>query len=193
MSQTGIMMASVDTTNTYKTRISFGPHCYQTKLGSISLYTVKPIYWHLVVVKESAAMTVSTKRGIAVQYGWLILRISQLHNGFQGNTFKDRVREGVVDCMISIWIFFWFVGDEVIVGNKLISLLVFAGLGSNCLWSAYFFELVVVSVSVNSSRTVVALQLLGHVHSWWPHELQHSRLLCPLLPPRVCSDLCPLS
>ena len=44
MSQTGIMMASVDTTNTYKTRVSICPQCYQTKIGSISLYTVKPIY-----------------------------------------------------------------------------------------------------------------------------------------------------
>ena len=27
----------------------------------------------------------------------------------------------------------------------------------------------------------------------WPHGLQHSRLLCPPLSPRVCSDSCPLS
>ena len=29
--------------------------------------------------------------------------------------------------------------------------------------------------------------------SLWPHGLQHTRLLCPLLSPRVCSDSCPLS
>ena len=29
--------------------------------------------------------------------------------------------------------------------------------------------------------------------SLWPHELQHAKLLCPSLPPRVCSNSCPLS
>ena len=29
--------------------------------------------------------------------------------------------------------------------------------------------------------------------SLWPHGLQHTRLLCPLLPLRVCSNSCPLS
>ena len=28
---------------------------------------------------------------------------------------------------------------------------------------------------------------------WWPHGLQHIRLLCLLLFPRVCSNSCPLS
>ena len=27
----------------------------------------------------------------------------------------------------------------------------------------------------------------------WPHELQHTRFLCPSLSPRVCSNSCPLS
>ena len=27
----------------------------------------------------------------------------------------------------------------------------------------------------------------------WPHRLQHARVLCPPLSPRVCSDSCPLS
>ena len=30
-------------------------------------------------------------------------------------------------------------------------------------------------------------------NSLWPHGLQHANLLCPSLPPRVCSNLCPLS
>ena len=30
-------------------------------------------------------------------------------------------------------------------------------------------------------------------NSLWPHGLQHSRLPCPLLSPRVCSNSCPLS
>ena len=29
--------------------------------------------------------------------------------------------------------------------------------------------------------------------SLWPHGLQHARLPCPSLSPRVCSNLCPLS
>ena len=29
--------------------------------------------------------------------------------------------------------------------------------------------------------------------SLWPHELQHTRLPCPSLSPRVCSNSCPLS
>ena len=29
--------------------------------------------------------------------------------------------------------------------------------------------------------------------SWQPHGLQHARLPCPSLPPRVCSNSCPLS
>ena len=29
--------------------------------------------------------------------------------------------------------------------------------------------------------------------SWQPHGLQHTRLLCPSLSSRVCSNLCPLS
>ena len=29
--------------------------------------------------------------------------------------------------------------------------------------------------------------------SLWPHGLQHTRLSCPLLSPRVCSNSCPLS
>ena len=30
-------------------------------------------------------------------------------------------------------------------------------------------------------------------NSLWPHELQHTKLPCPSLSPRVCSNLCPLS
>ena len=30
-------------------------------------------------------------------------------------------------------------------------------------------------------------------NSLWPHGLQHTRLLCPLPSPRVCSNSCPLS
>ena len=30
-------------------------------------------------------------------------------------------------------------------------------------------------------------------NSLWPHGLQHARLPCPSLPPRACSNSCPLS
>ena len=30
-------------------------------------------------------------------------------------------------------------------------------------------------------------------NSLWPHELQHARLPCPSLSPRICSNSCPLS
>ena len=40
--------------------------------------------------------------------------------------------------------------------------------------------------SVRLSHSVVS-------DSMWPHELQHTRLLCPSPTPRACSDLCPSS
>ena len=40
---------------------------------------------------------------------------------------------------------------------------------------------------------VVTDELLSLSDSLWPHRLQHARLLCPPLTPRVCSDSCPLS
>ena len=45
-------------------------------------------------------------------------------------------------------------------------------------------------------NTSALLLLLSHPvvsDSLWPHRLQHARPLCPSLPPRVCSDSCPLS
>ena len=40
--------------------------------------------------------------------------------------------------------------------------------------------------------TVVS-QSLAVSYSLQPHGLQHARLLCPLLSPRICSNSCPLS
>ena len=37
------------------------------------------------------------------------------------------------------------------------------------------------------------VQSLSCVWHFWPHELQHARLLCPLLSPGVCSNSCLLS
>ena len=43
----------------------------------------------------------------------------------------------------------------------------------------------------------MGLQRVGHdsvvSDSLQPHGLQHTKLLCPPLSPRVCSDSCPLS
>ena len=38
-----------------------------------------------------------------------------------------------------------------------------------------------------------AVQSLSCVDSLWPHELQHTRVPCPSLSPRVCSNSCPLT
>ena len=45
--------------------------------------------------------------------------------------------------------------------------------------------------SVLPTDAVVAIQLLSD--SLQPYGLQHTRLLCPLLSPSICSHLCPLS
>ena len=42
------------------------------------------------------------------------------------------------------------------------------------------------STSIQFSHSVMS-------NSLQPHTLQHTRLLCPLLSPRFCSNLCPLS
>ena len=38
-----------------------------------------------------------------------------------------------------------------------------------------------------------SIQSLSHVNSSQPHGLQHTRLPCPSLSPRICSNSCPLS
>ena len=40
---------------------------------------------------------------------------------------------------------------------------------------------------------IVVFQSLSHVWLLWPHRLQHTRLRCPSLSPRVCTNSCPLS
>ena len=56
----------------------------------------------------------------------------------------------------------------------------------NCM-SNMATELIVVKI-----KLVVFVQSLVMSDSLQPHELQHARLLCPPLFPRVCSDSCPL-
>ena len=40
---------------------------------------------------------------------------------------------------------------------------------------------------------IQAVQLLSRSDSLWPHGLKHTRLLCPPLNPRICSNSYPLS
>ena len=49
-----------------------------------------------------------------------------------------------------------------------------------------FYEMVIVIISVQFSRSIVS-------NSLWPHGLQHARLPCPSPSPRVCPSSCPLS
>ena len=39
----------------------------------------------------------------------------------------------------------------------------------------------------------VVVQSLSHMQLFWPDGLQHTRLPCPLLSPRICPNLCPFS
>ena len=85
-------------------------NCYPIELGSARPYPVKPVYWHQVTVKESAAIYCRVPSQESRQ---LVLRRPELSNGFQGKVFKDRMRGRVAGCMISSWTFFWLVGGEV--------------------------------------------------------------------------------
>ena len=49
-----------------------------------------------------------------------------------------------------------------------------------------FYEMVIVIISVQFSRSIV-------FNSLWPHELQHTRLPCPLASTKVGSNSCSLS
>ena len=42
-------------------------------------------------------------------------------------------------------------------------------------------------------QDVVVVQSLSCILTLWLHGLQHARLLCPPLSPRVCANSCPLS
>ena len=88
------------------------PWCwYLTKLGSVCPCIVKPIYWHLVMVKKKYSVYC---RAPSKEYGKRIPKRPNLPDGFQGKVFKDRVRERVSVYLISSWTFFWLVGGEVI-------------------------------------------------------------------------------
>ena len=68
----------------------YNSSCYRTKLGSALPRAVKPIYWHWIVVKESAVFILKAPYK---ENGWLVLRNPELHEGFQQSVFKGQVRE----------------------------------------------------------------------------------------------------
>ena len=46
---------------------------------------------------------------------------------------------------------------------------------------------------VHSSNVILDVQSLSHVQLFATHELQHTKLPCPSLSPRVCPNICSLS
>ena len=78
--------------------------CYWTKLRSAHLLAVRPIYWHWVVVKESAAFIV---RHQTRSPGQLMLKKPKLPDRFQESTFKGQVGRGVTGFVMSLWKILW--------------------------------------------------------------------------------------
>lgn len=83
--------------------------CYPTEFGFTCLHAVNPIYWHWIVLKERAAFIASTKQGVQATRG----QKPCSHKDFLGKVFQDRLREGVVGCVINSSTFFSPVGGEV--------------------------------------------------------------------------------
>ena len=54
------------------------------------------------MVKKSSVFIAGHQK----EYRWLMLKSPKLHDGFQGKTFKDRVRERVAWYMINLWTLF---------------------------------------------------------------------------------------
>ena len=84
--------------------------CYQTKLGS----TCRPVYWQanlLTLGRGEGKCSVYCRP--TKEFRQLVFKRPKLLEGFQGKVFKDRVREGVMGCVISSWTFFWLFHGEV--------------------------------------------------------------------------------
>ena len=77
---------------------------YPTKLGSTCLHSVKPIYWHWVMVKDSVAFITRPSK----EYQQLTLKRPKLPSRLQGKIFKDRVR----DQLIHILLIGWWLGNR---------------------------------------------------------------------------------
>lgn len=84
--------------------------CYWTKFGSAHLLTVKPIYWHEVMLKESAAFCRHQKRSPG---SWC----SKDPKVFRDSFLKTGWGRGLSGCVISSWTFFWQ-GDSEVIGNQ---------------------------------------------------------------------------
>ena len=66
--------------------------CYWIKLGSTHSCTVKPIYWHQIVVKEGGAFIAGHQ---ARSPGRLVLKTPELLGKLQQSFLKGKVREGI--------------------------------------------------------------------------------------------------
>ena len=93
----------------------------------------KPIYWHWVVMKGSAAFT--ARYQARSPGSWCLTGLNFLKD-FRVRFSKIGWGRGVVGCVISLWTFFSLVGDEG-TGVNIITLLVLTSVGSVCLWAAY--------------------------------------------------------
>ena len=82
----------------------------EPKLGSAHPHTVKPIYWHQVVVKESIGFIAGRQ---ARSSGQLMLKTPKLPNGFQESIFKGKERRGLAGQVISSCTILWLVDGEV--------------------------------------------------------------------------------
>lgn len=84
---------------------------FLNQTGSTCPHTVKPIYWHWVVVKESAVFIAGYK---ARRTGSSCSKPPALPHGFQGSIFKSQMRdEGVTGYVVSPCIILWFIDREV--------------------------------------------------------------------------------
>ena len=92
-------------------RVKFICKCItEPKLTSACPQAVKPVYWHKVVIKESAVFIATVRQGVQSSYCWKALNPS----GYQWKIFTGRVSEKVLGCMTSSWTFLWLVGGEII-------------------------------------------------------------------------------
>lgn len=99
------------------------PKHYWTTLKSACSYTVKSIYWHQAVVKESAAFIP----------GYQASKCLKCPNSVKA--FRERFKrwgEGR-----DVWSVWWALVDVFWLGVNIINLLIPSNLGSTCLWAAY--------------------------------------------------------
>ena len=107
------------------------PKCYWTKRGLACPSAVKPIYWHQVVVKESAHWLQAPSK----EFRQLVLKRPRFPEGAKKRFLKTGWGRGVMGYATSSWTAFWLTGGEVSKRQRV--LLVPTGLGSPRLCAAY--------------------------------------------------------